>query len=52
MMDFSVIPQQSWFDLCALAIKYATEEKAAQKEQEKMKGGEADTESADHAAES
>ena len=41
-INLQAIPQQSWFDLCALAVKYATEEKEARKEQEKLKGGEQD----------
>lgn len=49
-INLQAIPQQSWFDLCALAVKYATEEKEARKEQRNRKGGETDTESADHAA--
>ena len=45
-INLQVIPQQSWFDLCALAVKYATEEKEARKERQTMKGGETDTGSA------
>lgn len=32
--DYTAIPRQAWFDLCALAVKYATEEKAARKKRE------------------
>lgn len=41
-VDLSVIPEQSWFDLCQLAVKYATDEKSARKARN-MKGGEADS---------